>query len=93
MRSLGLEGHTRGWDAKHKVAGLHSVMTDRCADVLLRFEDNVVAVTLGMMELPVELLLGMDVLGRLGAVLDLPQGTLILAEIGVTIDLERNSSS
>ncbi len=68
-------------------------MTDRCADVLLRFEDNVVAVTLGMMELPVELLLGMDVLGRLGAVLDLPQGTLILAEIGVTIDLERNSSS
>jgi hypothetical protein len=35
----------------------------------------------------------MDVLGRLGAVLDLPQGTLLLAELGVTIDLERNSSS
>ena len=74
LRRLALLDRTRKWAAQHTVAGAQSVVTDKCVDVLLRFEEAEVAVTSGVMELPVDILLGMDLLSQLGGQLDLPAG-------------------
>jgi len=91
LKRLGLVDCTRKWTARHTVGGAQSVTSDKCVDVLFQFgdADSEVAVTLGVMELPVEILLGMDILLQLGAKLDLPGGTLFFSELGVMCDLER----
>ena len=89
VEMLGLVGKV----AQHQVGGNFTVPTTSCVDVVLRLGEAVVLVTMGIMDLPVPVLFGMDFMRRLGAVVDLVAGSVFFSELSVTCDLDRHGES
>ena len=92
VRRIGLGHVVRVCDSRHTVAGSGVVGVTQCLDVMLRFggkRGKSVVVTLLVMDMPVDMLLGMDLLRRLGAVVDIARGFIRFERLGLTCQLER----
>ena len=61
---LGLANAVRPWHVQHKVGGNFMVPSTSCVDLTFRLGEVDVLVTLGIMELPVSILLGMYFMRR-----------------------------